>query len=104
MPLIAEKRQQWIENIQKHQNFTIIDEKTIRFPVCNLHFEANKIRKGNRRILAEGPPTIFPKINSAIWPRQSKPIPTPAATMSQEENTGMIPLCEPYLCLEQYKK
>lgn len=103
MPLDAEKREQWIENIQNHQKFSMIDQKTMRFSVCNQHFEGNKIRKRTQgRLIAVGPPTIFPKINKVTCPSHHST--TSTATVLQEGTTEMTPLIEPQSCLEQYKR
>lgn len=105
MPLDVEKREEWIENIQNHQQFTLIDQKTMRFSVCNQHFEPNKMRKRTQgRLIAVGPPTIFPKITNVACPSHQNT--TSAATILQEkvEFTKMTPLIEPQSCLEQYKR
>lgn len=53
-------RQQWIQQIRRHQTF---DDTPISYPVCSLHFKSDEIlRNGKRTILKKGSvPTIFPK-------------------------------------------
>lgn len=115
IPQEPKKREQWIENIQHHQDFTMIDQNTMRFSVCNQHFEANKLRRCKGRVVAEGPPTIFPKIIKVVCPSQQT---TPTASilqMGKEKITGLsrsdsfektetIPLVEPHSCILQYRK
>lgn len=96
------KREQWIENIHNHQEFTLIDQRTMRFSVCNLHFEANKVRKLKGRVSVEGPPTIFPKSTKAPCPPQRIVAPTPV--LQTEQQTESFPLVEPQSCIEQYKR
>lgn len=103
MPLDAVKRKQWIGNIQNHQKFTMIDHKTMRFSVCNLHFEPNKIRKRSQgRLVANGPPTIFPNINKVTCPSDQNT--ASETTILQKEETQMMSQIEPQSCLEQQYK
>lgn len=102
MPSDAKKREQWIKNIQNHQKFTMIDQNTMRFSVCNEHFESNKLRRLKGRMNAVGPPTIFPKITKIAYPPQR--ITPKTSSILQAEKAEKIPLIEPQSCLEQYKR
>lgn len=102
IPSDAKKREQWIKNIQNHQTFTLVDQNTMRFSVCNEHFEANKIRRLKGRVVVDGPPTIFPEIHKIACPSQR--ITSTAPSVLDTETTGKVPLVEPQSCLEQYRR
>lgn len=59
MPQDAQKRDEWIKKIKSHQNFTAVDENSVRFTVCSEHFEATQLQRTKGRIIP-GCPTIFP--------------------------------------------
>lgn len=55
-------RQLWIDAITKHQNFTAIDEQTLNYSVCNLHFDPAFIKGINRpRLMPGAIPIHFPQ-------------------------------------------
>lgn len=67
LPRKEPMRQQWIDNIKKHQRFSTVDANSLDYSVCSEHFCVDDMVKSNNRLHARGLPTIFPT-NSASAP------------------------------------
>lgn len=62
LPKMGKARQQWIDIIKRHQDFTDVDQNTQYYSVCSLHFiPAMILPHGNStRLREEAYPTQFP--------------------------------------------
>lgn len=60
LPQDVSLRQQWIDIIGTHQQFTAAEKATKDFNVCNKHFRPEDLIKHKGRIVSKNHPSIFP--------------------------------------------
>lgn len=83
IPKESDKRRQWIDSINKHQQLAPEDAIIQNFNVCCRHFKPEHVRRTNSRVTAITYPTIFP---IQISNDRSVPAPSSSSTFAVTTN------------------